>query len=41
MRPVYDAVMPYVVFGLMQLLAVMLWPGLVTWLPSVLLSRPA
>lgn len=41
MRQVYDAVTPYVVFGLMLLLAVMLWPGLVTWLPSALLSRPA
>ncbi|HVL56914.1 MAG TPA: TRAP transporter large permease [Burkholderiaceae bacterium] len=36
---IFSAVTPYVVFGLLMLVAVMAVPGLATWLPSVLLSR--
>src|SRR5204863_8898300 len=38
MSQVWHAVTPYVVMGLMALVAVMLIPGLATWLPRKLLS---
>jgi tripartite ATP-independent transporter DctM subunit len=38
MRQIWSAVTPYVVMGLMALIAVMLLPGLATWLPRKLLS---
>jgi tripartite ATP-independent transporter DctM subunit len=38
MRQIWSAVTPYVVMGLMALIAVMLIPGLATWLPRKLLS---
>ncbi|MFN2643372.1 MAG: TRAP transporter large permease subunit [Burkholderiales bacterium] len=38
MRQIWSAVTPYVVMGLVALLAVMLLPGLATWLPRKLLS---
>jgi TRAP-type mannitol/chloroaromatic compound transport system permease large subunit len=31
--------MPYVLFGIVMLFLVMLFPGLATWLPSVLLGK--
>jgi TRAP-type mannitol/chloroaromatic compound transport system permease large subunit len=36
---IFAAVMPYVLFGLLMLVLVMLFPPLATWLPSVLLGR--
>jgi TRAP-type C4-dicarboxylate transport system permease large subunit len=36
MRQVWHAVTPYVVMGLIALVAVMLYPPLATWLPNVL-----
>ena len=36
MRQVWHAVTPYVVMGLMALVAVMAYPPLATWLPKVL-----
>ena len=38
-RQIYAAVTPYVLFGLLMLVAVMAVPGLATWLPATLLSR--
>jgi len=38
MRQIWSAVTPYVVMGLIALVAVMLIPGLATWLPRKLLS---
>lgn len=38
MRQVWSAVTPYVIMGLMALVAVMLIPGLATWLPKALLK---
>jgi tripartite ATP-independent transporter DctM subunit len=38
MRQIWSAVTPYVVMGLLALVAVMLLPGLATWLPRKLLS---
>jgi TRAP-type C4-dicarboxylate transport system permease large subunit len=38
MRQIWSAVTPYVVMGLLALIAVMLIPGLATWLPRKLLS---
>jgi tripartite ATP-independent transporter DctM subunit len=38
MRQIWSAVTPYVVMGLLALIAVMLLPGLATWLPRKLLS---
>ncbi|MFN0041123.1 MAG: TRAP transporter large permease subunit [Burkholderiales bacterium] len=34
---IFRAVLPYLAFGLLMLLAVFLWPGLATWLPGLLL----
>jgi tripartite ATP-independent transporter DctM subunit len=39
MVQVYGAATPYVVFGLLMLVAVLLVPGLATWLPRVLFAR--
>jgi tripartite ATP-independent transporter DctM subunit len=36
---IFAAVMPYVLFGLLMLVLVMLFPPLATWLPSVLLGK--
>ncbi len=36
---IFAAVMPYVLFGILMLFLVMLFPGLATWLPSVLLGK--
>ena len=36
---IFGAVMPYVAFGLLMLGMVMLFPGLATWLPGLLLGR--
>ena len=36
MTDIYRSAMPYVVFGLLALLAVFLWPPLATWLPRLL-----
>jgi tripartite ATP-independent transporter DctM subunit len=36
---IFGAVMPYVLFGLLMLVMVMLFPPLATWLPSVLLGK--
>jgi TRAP-type mannitol/chloroaromatic compound transport system permease large subunit len=36
MQQIWHAVTPYVVMGLLGLLAVVLIPGLATWLPKVL-----
>jgi tripartite ATP-independent transporter DctM subunit len=38
-RQIYAAVTPYVIFGLLMLLAVMAVPGLATWLPRLLLGK--
>jgi TRAP-type mannitol/chloroaromatic compound transport system permease large subunit len=38
-REIFAAVMPYVLFGILMLFLVMLFPGLATWLPSVLLGK--
>lgn len=38
-RQIYAAVTPYVLFGLLMLAAVMVLPGLATWLPRVLLGK--
>jgi TRAP-type mannitol/chloroaromatic compound transport system permease large subunit len=38
-RQVWQAVTPYVVMGMLGLIAVMAFPGLATWLPKVLLSK--
>ena len=38
-QQIFSAVTPYVVFGLMMLIAVILMPGLATWLPKLLLSK--
>ena len=38
-REIFAAVMPYVLFGLLMLVLVMLFPPLATWLPSVLLGK--
>ena len=38
MHQVWSAVTPYVVMGLFALVAVMLIPGLATWLPNALLK---
>jgi tripartite ATP-independent transporter DctM subunit len=39
MRQVWHAVTPYVVMGMVALVAVILFPPLATWLPKVLFSR--
>jgi tripartite ATP-independent transporter DctM subunit len=39
MAQVYGAATPYVVLGLLMLVAVLLVPGLATWLPRVLFAR--
>jgi len=39
MRQVYQAVTPYVLFGLALLALVLAWPPLATWLPRVLLGK--
>jgi TRAP-type mannitol/chloroaromatic compound transport system permease large subunit len=39
MGEVYRAVTPYVVFGLLMLVIVMLFPSLANWLPRVLLEE--
>jgi len=39
MRQVFSAGMPYVLIGLLMLVAVMLFPPLATWLPGVLFSK--
>jgi len=39
MSQVYQAVAPYLVLGIAMLVIVILFPGLATWLPSVLISR--
>jgi TRAP-type C4-dicarboxylate transport system permease large subunit len=39
MAQVYAAVVPYVVFGLLMLAAVALWPALATWLPLALFDQ--
>ena len=39
MRQVFSAAMPYVLIGLLMLVAVMLFPPLATWLPGVLFSK--
>ena len=39
MAQVYRAATPYVVLGLLMLVAVLLVPGLATWLPRVLFAR--
>jgi tripartite ATP-independent transporter DctM subunit len=36
---IFGAVMPYVLFGLLMLVAVMLFPPLATWLPGFLLGK--
>jgi tripartite ATP-independent transporter DctM subunit len=36
---IFAAVMPYVLFGMLMLVLVMLFPPLATWLPSVLLGK--
>jgi tripartite ATP-independent transporter DctM subunit len=36
---IFAAVMPYVLFGVLMLVLVMLFPPLATWLPSVLLGK--
>ena len=38
-RQIYAAVTPYVIFGLLMLIAVMAMPGLATWLPKWLLAK--
>ena len=38
-RQIYAAVLPYVLFGLLMLAAVMAVPGLATWLPGWLLGK--
>jgi tripartite ATP-independent transporter DctM subunit len=39
MTQVAVAAVPYVLFGLLMLTAVMLWPPLATWLPTLLIRR--
>jgi tripartite ATP-independent transporter DctM subunit len=39
MSQVAVAALPYVLFGLLMLAAVMLWPPLATWLPTLLIRR--
>ncbi len=39
MRQVYSAVTPYVIFGLVLLAFVLIWPPIATWLPTVLLGK--
>ena len=39
MGEVYRAAFPYVIFGLLMLIIVMLLPPLATWLPRVLLGQ--
>jgi tripartite ATP-independent transporter DctM subunit len=39
MRQVYAAVTPYLVFGLLMLVLVMVFPAVATWLPRVLIGR--
>ncbi|MGQ0656169.1 MAG: TRAP transporter large permease, partial [Betaproteobacteria bacterium] len=39
MRQVWHAVTPYVVMGMLALVAVMAFPGLATWLPRALLTK--
>ena len=39
MGQVYRAVTPYVIFGLLMLVVVMLLPPLATWLPKALLGK--
>jgi tripartite ATP-independent transporter DctM subunit len=39
MVQVYRAVTPYVIFGLLLLVLVMVWPAIATWLPLVLLGN--
>ncbi|MFY9512767.1 MAG: TRAP transporter large permease subunit [Rubrivivax sp.] len=36
---IFAAITPYVIFGLLMLVLVMLVPGIATWLPSVLLGK--
>lgn len=38
MAQIYRSVVPYVAMQLMALLAVMLWPGLITWLPDKMVT---
>ncbi|MBM3600479.1 MAG: TRAP transporter large permease subunit [Alphaproteobacteria bacterium] len=39
MAQIYEAATPYVIFGLLALVLVLLWPPIATWLPSVLLGK--
>jgi TRAP-type mannitol/chloroaromatic compound transport system permease large subunit len=39
MAQVYGAALPYVVFGLLMLIVVMLCPPVATWLPEVLFGK--
>ena len=39
MTQVYHAVTPYVVFGILMLVIVMLFPPVATWLPAVLFAK--
>jgi TRAP-type C4-dicarboxylate transport system permease large subunit len=38
-QDIFKAVMPYVMFGLLMLIMVMLFPPLATWLPKLLLGK--
>ena len=38
-RDIFAAVMPYVLFGLLMLVLVMVFPPLATWLPKLLLGK--
>ncbi|MGE0800008.1 MAG: TRAP transporter large permease subunit, partial [Lautropia sp.] len=37
-RHMYRGVVPFILLQLLTLVTVMIWPGLVTWLPGVLLQ---
>ncbi len=39
MNQIWHAVTPYVIFGLLMLVAVMIVPGLATWLPALLFKK--
>lgn len=39
MSQIYSAVTPYVIFGLLMLFIVKLFPPVATWLPGVLLGK--
>jgi TRAP-type mannitol/chloroaromatic compound transport system permease large subunit len=38
-QEIFAAVMPYVIMGLLAIVLVLLWPGLATGLPALLLKR--